>query len=156
MDYTEIFSKAIQLKSQYIFSDIKNLINAHNNFYCGDWDDWADIDWYRLTSRSGDYKSYGFLCAEYPIALLSDDCPEELQHLLDEIGILNTKLQEPMCCDEKILKQYVHYRMVFDERFIDNCNYSFDDERFLAVLERLETGHKRYIDSGDFTMDEIR
>ncbi len=158
MDYTEIFSKAIALKSQYHFASTQKCINSHNDFHCGDYDDWADNDWYRLTpTRAVSYdKCYGYLCAEYPVALLSDHCPEKLKQLLDEIGVLYTKLEEPMRCEEAILQQYVHNTKVFDESFIDKCDYSFEDERFLMVLDRLETGHKQYIDSAQFTMKEIR
>ena len=158
MDYTEIFSKAIELKSHYNFDEIKKCINAHNDFHCGDYDDWADNAWYLLTPTwvvSYD-KCYGYLCAEYPIALLSDYCPGKLKRLLVENGVICTQLDEPMSCDESILQQYVHDMKVFDENFVEKCEYSFDDERFLKLLYKLETGHKQYIDSGSFTMKEIR
>ena len=158
MDYTEIFTKAIENKSSYDFETVRKNINSHNSFYCGDWDEWADIHWYRLTPESvvSYDKCYGFLCAEYPVALLTEYCPYELKSLFDELGILNTALEEPMSCDENILRQYISYPMVFDETFIDRCDYSCDDERFAMVLKRLETGKKHYIDSSSFTMEEIR
>ena len=33
MDYTEMFSKAIELKSHYSFDEIKKCIDAHNDFH---------------------------------------------------------------------------------------------------------------------------
>ena len=41
-DYTEIFSKAIELKNSYDFKAVMGSINANNDLQCGDWDDWAD------------------------------------------------------------------------------------------------------------------
>ena len=158
MDYTEVFKKAIENKSNYNFESVRKNINSHSSFYCGDWDAWADNHWYRLTPEcvvSYD-KCYGFLSAEYPVALLTEYCPYELKSLFDELGIINTRLEEPMSCDENILRQYISYPMVFDETFIDKCDYSCDDERFAMVLKRLETGKKYYIDSSCFMMDEIR
>lgn len=50
-DYTELFSKAVELKSGYDFTAVSNRINAHNDLQCGDWDDWADNRWYRLCPK---------------------------------------------------------------------------------------------------------
>lgn len=158
MDYTELFANAIEIKDNYDFKSVRMVINSRNSFHCGDWDDWADNNWYLLTPQfavSYD-KCYGYLCAEYPVALLTEHCPYELKQLFDNIGVLNAKFEEPMSCNEDILRQYIRYPMVFDERFIDKGEYSFNDERFLKVLERLETGRKNYIDSSSFTMKEIR
>mgnify|MGYP003408989954 FL=1 len=157
-DYTVLFSKAIELKGRYDFKAVSNIINAHINLQCGDWDDWADNRWYRLcpkTPCSYD-KCYGFICASYPVALLTEYCPEVLERTLDESGILHTEFVEPMRCDEEILRKFVPQRIIFDESFMDNCDFSFDDERFFWVCQKLETGHQNYIDAGSFTMAEIR
>lgn len=149
MDYTNIFKNAIDNKDDYDFQRICKVINSHKDFRCGDWDDWADDYWYLLrpTIVVSYDKCYGYLCAEYPVALLTKHCPDELINFFDEFEILHTTLEEPMSCNEKILQQYVHDKMVFDENFLDSSDYSFDDERFLLVLYRLETGKKQYIDS---------
>ena len=157
-DYTEILSKAAELKSGYDFTAVSSRINAHHGLQCGDWDNWADIRWYRLcpkTPCSYD-KCYGFICSSFPVALLTEYCPEALKQLLDEVGILHTELVEPMRCDEGILRKYVPQRIIIDESFMDNCDFSFDDERFFWVCQKLETGHQNYIDAGSFTMAEIR
>jgi hypothetical protein len=157
-DYTVLFSKAIELKGRYDFKAVSNIINAHINLQCGDWDDLADNRWYRLcpkTPCSYD-KCYGFICASYPVALLTEYCPEVLERTLDESGILHTEFVEPMCCDEEILRKFVPQRIIFDESFMDNCDFSLDDERFFWVCQKLETGHQNYIDAGSFTMAEIR
>ena len=157
-DYTEIFSKAGELKSGYDFTAVSSRINADHDLQCGDWDNWADNCWYRLcpkTPCSYD-KCYGFICSSFPVALLTEYCPEALKQLLDEVGILHTELVEPMRCDEEILRKYVPQRIIFDERFMDNCDFSFDDERFFWVCQKLDTGHQNYIDAGSFYMAEIR
>ena len=94
--------------------------------------------------------------ASYPVALLTGYAPEALIQILDEAGILHSELVEPMCCDEEILRKYVPGRIVFDESFMDNCNFSFDDERFFWICQKLDTGQQSYIDAGSFTMAEIR
>lgn len=64
-------------------------------------------------------------------------------------------LEEPMRCDEQILRQYVPQKTVLDECFPDG-EYDINDVRFQMVLDRLENGQKNYIDAGCFTMKEIR
>lgn len=156
MNYTNLFSKAIECKEHYDFQAVKERIDACKDYHCGDWDEWADDMWYMLTPSDGAFACYGYICAEYPVALLTENCPQGLIDILGELGVLTAELDEPMSCNEKILKQYVHGKMVFDELFVDKGDYDFDDERFEKVLERLETGCKRYVDSSCFTIKEIR
>lgn len=157
-DYTPLFSKAIELKDRYEFRTVSKCINAHTDLQCGDWDNWADDRWYRLCPKTScSYeKCYGFICTSYPVALLTEYCSEELKQILDENGILHTELVEPMCCDEEILRKYVPHHIVFDESFMDNGDFSFDDERFFWICQKLDTGHQSYIDAGCFSMTEIR
>lgn len=157
-DYTEIFSKAVELKESYDFGAVRNMINARNDLQCGDWDDWADDHWYRLCPKTpcSYEKCFGFICASYPVALLTKFCPEGLKQILDDLGVLHTELVEPMRCDEAILKQFVPERTVFDESFMENNDISTDDERFFLVYQRLESGYQGYIDAGSFKMKEIR
>ena len=157
-DHTEIFTKAIEKKEQYDFETVRRLIDAHDVLQCGDWDDWADDRWYRLCPKKpcGYDKCYGFISAAFPVALVTKNCPEDLKKLLDENGILHTELEEPMSCDEDILRQFVPGCVVFDESFMESGDLSFDDERFFLYNQKLDTGHKGYIDAGCFTMEEIR
>ncbi|UKI16095.1 MAG: hypothetical protein L6V87_10490 [Ruminococcus sp.] len=82
------------------------IIDSQNEFHCGDYDEWADNYWYMLTQQQ--MKSYdeyyGYLSLEYPIALLSENCPDKLKSLLSENGILHSLLEEPLSCDEKYTK----------------------------------------------------
>lgn len=84
MDYTKIFTRAIENKSKYEFRSVCRAINAFSNFHCGDWDNWADNYWYLLrpTIVVSYDKCYGYLCAEYPVALLTKHCPDELINFL--------------------------------------------------------------------------
>jgi len=157
-DYTEIFSKAIELKSSYDFKAVRNIINAHKDLHCGDWDDWADDRWYRLCPETpcSYEKCYGFICASFPVALLTEYCSAELKQILDDAGVLFGELVEPMRCEEEILRQFIPQCIVFDESFMDSGDFSPDDERFFWVCQRLDSGHQGYIDAGNFTMEEIR
>ena len=157
-DYTEIFSQAIKKKESYDVKKLEQIINSQNEFHCGDYDEWADKYWYMLIpkklKRYDEY--YGYLSKEYPLALLSEKCPDKLKAIFSENGILYSLLEEPLSCDENILKQYVHGKIVFDEHFVDTCDYSFDDERFFWLMQKYETGFQNYIDSGCFMIKEIR
>jgi len=157
-NYTEIFSQALKMKEGYDVKKLKKIIDSQNEFHCGDYDEWADNYWYMLTPQQ--MKSYdeyyGYLSLEYPIALLSENCPDKLKSLLSENGILHSLWEEPLSCDENILKQYVHDKIVFDEHFVDSCDYSFDDERFFWLMQKYETGFQNYIDAGCFMFSEIR
>lgn len=157
-DYTEIFSKALDSKADYDFKKVAEIIDSQEEFHCGDYDEWADHYWYMLIPKQikSDDEKFGYLSLEYPVALLTENCPEKLKRILSENGILHSLLDEPLSCDENILRQYVHDKIVFDEHFVDSCDYSFDDERFFWLMQKYETGHQNYIDSSCFMINEIR
>lgn len=157
-DYTEIFSKAIRYRAGYNAEKIGKIINAQENFNFGDFDEWIEEHWYLLSAKKivSDDEYYGYLSSEYPVALLSESCPDRLKQILDENGIFHTELIEPLSCDEDVLKQFVHHKKVFDEHFLDDGDFSFEDERFALVLERLENGFQRYVDASHFLFSEIR
>ncbi len=158
MNYTELFSKAAGLGRSYDFEAVRMRINAEDGLNCGDWDEWADNIWYMLTPAwaPGQFENYGYICTEYPVALLTDKCPDKLRRLLGKLGILYTRLEEPMRCDEEVLKKYVPHKAVFDESFLDRWDCNPDDERYQLVLDRIENGWKRYVDAGCFMFGEIR
>ena len=158
MDYTKTFSKAIERCKQYDFELVRNSIDAAGELKCGDWDDWADNLWYRLCPKKpcGYDKCYGFLCAAYPVALLSENCPDDLKKLLDDNKVLYARLDEPMSCDEVVLQKYLPERKVFDESFMDSGDFSFDDDRFYWYNQKLDTGHQNYVNAGCFMFNEIR
>ena len=98
---------------------------------------------------------YGYISVQFPVAFIFDNCPETVKSLLSENNIFYTRFDHNLSCEEETLKKYIPYKCVIDESFLDNCDYSFDDYRFLYVLERLETGNKYYIDAADFTFEDI-
>lgn len=157
-DLTDIFSRAIELSADYRPKKVAAMISRLYDIDCLVEDDCADDNWYLISSRhiksAEDY--YGYLSCRYPVALLTKYCPKNLAAFLDFNKILITDFEEPLSCDENILKQYVPDKKVFDEGFLDNCDYSFDDERYLMVLYRLEGKGKLYIDSGNFLFNEIK
>lgn len=99
--------------------------------------------------------NYGYLSIQYPVALIKENCPEIIRRILAENNILFTELEEPMRCNEDILRKYVDRRLIDESAFL-NGNFSFDDERFDFILNRIETGYSCYIDASNFMFNDIR
>lgn len=158
-DYTEIFSKAVELSSGYDIDKISVLINAVGDNYCGTDSEWCTYRWYYLCRETEDnmlVDDYGYLSVDYPVALIKENCPDIIKSVLAENNILLTEFEEPMCCNEDVLRKYVHGRRVIDETvFLNNGDFSFDDERFELILERIETGERYYIDAENFMFSDI-
>lgn len=159
-DYTEIFLKAINLSTGYDIKKISEIINSIGDNYCGEDGEWGEYFWYLLCEVTLDNMItdiYGYLSKNYPVALIKKNCPEIIKHTLEENNILVTELEEPMCCKEDILRNYVcRSRRIIDENaFLNNGNFSFDDERFDMILYRIETGSHFYVDSGNFMFHDI-
>ena len=157
-DYTEIFSKAIDLSAGYDIKKISEIINSIGDNYCEETDDWGEYYWYFMCKETPDNKlvdTYGYVSKYYPVALIKENCPEIIKHTLEENNILVTELEEPMCCNEDILREYVDRRVIDENAFLNNGNFSFDDERFDMILYRIETGYSCYIDAGNFMFDDI-
>ncbi len=158
-NYTEIFSKAIDLSPQYDIDKISDIINSIGDNYCGTDDEWCSYNWYYLCRETENNlltDIYGYLSAEYPIALIKENCPEIIISVLAENNILFTEFEEPMCCNEDILRKYVHGRCVINESaFLNNGDFSFEDDRFELILQRLETGRQYYIDAENFMFSDI-
>ena len=156
-DYTEIFSKAIELSSGYRIENIADIINSTDGNYCGTDDEQCSYLWYDLCKKTADNKmgdNYGYLSIQYPVALIKENCPEIIRRILAENNILFTELEEPMRCNEDILRKYVDRRVIDESAFL-NGNFSFDDERFDLILDRIETGYSCYIDASNFMFDDI-
>ena len=50
-DYTEIFAKAIMLKSDYNAKSVGQVINAQGDLNFGDFDEWVIEYWYLLSPK---------------------------------------------------------------------------------------------------------
>ena len=83
------------------------------------------------------------------MALIKKDCPKSVIKIFLDIYI--AKFEESFSCDEKILKEYAPYKKILDDRFLEDCNFSFDDERLFYIYEGI-----KYITPYSFTFDEIR
>lgn len=153
-DYTEIFSKAIELSSGYDIKKIAVIINAIGDNYCGESGEWGSYNWYLLDNPKN---IYGYLSVDYPVALIKENCPDVIKSVLTENNILFTELEEPMCCNEDILRKYVctRRRVIDESAFLNDGNFSFDDERFDMILYRIETGSRLYIDASNFVFYDI-
>lgn len=157
-DYTEIFSEAIKLSSGYRVKNIADIINSTEDYYCGNYDEWGHYNWYYIVKKDKDHMilgDCGYLSIQYPVALIKENCPEIIKCILAENNILFTELEEPMCCNENILREYIDRRVIDESAFL-NGNFSFDDVRFELILDRLETGHSCYIDASDFMFKDIQ
>lgn len=103
------------------------------------------------------YDIYGYLSRKYPVALIKENCPDIIKYTLTENKILFTEFEEPMCCNEDILRKYIRGRCIIDESvFLNDGDFSFDDEKFELILHRLETGEHYYIDAENFMFSEIQ
>lgn len=157
-DYTEIFSKAIELSSGYRVKNIADIINSTDDNYCVTDNEWGEYNWYYIVEEDKDHMilgDYGYLSIQYPVALIKENCPEIIKRILAENNILFTELEEPMCCNEDILRKYVDRRVIDESAFL-NSDYSFDDEIFDLILYRIEKGSHCYIDASNFMFDDIQ
>ncbi|MDE5833949.1 MAG: hypothetical protein K2H26_00350 [Ruminococcus sp.] len=157
-DYTEIFSKAIEMSSGYDIKKICKIINSTGDNYCGESGEWGKYFWYLMCKETPDNKlgkTYGYISVEYPVALIKENCPEIIKNILAENNILFTELEEPMCCNEDILRKYVERHVIDENIFLNDGDFSFDNEIFDMILYRLETGHCCYIDAGNFMFNDI-
>ena len=158
-DYTEFFAEAIRKSAGYDAERACSVLNGHDAILCTDEIDCLDENFLFLYETDGWNPGalYGYLSMRFPAALLTAQCPAAVIAVLDQLHILHTDLEESMCCDPEILKQYAPQERyhIFNEDLLLAGDYSEDDERFRLVLYRLETGRKCYVDAGDFMFCEI-
>lgn len=151
-DYTDIFREAAGRAGSYDPQAAKAALNALPGIKCFVDSDCAYDDWFTVFDET---TLYGYLHCRYPLMLCKNCCPADLLQCLSDHKIMQTALEEPMCCDETVLRLFVSTDRILDERFLDNCDYSCEDERFLKFLNRLETGSASYIDASGFKFEEI-
>ena len=160
-DYTAFFAAAVRQSADYSAEFVQNMLNAFDTVLCTDEIDCIDENFLFIYCYDGrtPHTFYGYLSMHYPAALLTADCPALVKEILTEEHVLYTDLTEPMSCDADILRKFAPQRPmsfpVFNEDALLAGDISPDDERFLLVLSRLETGHKSYVDAGEFYLREI-
>ncbi|MBR5372713.1 MAG: hypothetical protein IK130_10935 [Oscillospiraceae bacterium] len=157
-DYTAFFSRALRQPMNYNADWVNSMLNAYDRLACFE-DDTLDRNWFVLYETDGwvTLETYGYLSAHHPAALLTAACPPHIVRILDGLHILHTDFEEPMRCDPEILKGYApqqRYHIFNEDEFVGG-DFSEEDERFLLVLHRLQTGQKLYVDAGCFLLHEI-
>lgn len=151
-DYTEIFSKAIELSSGYDVKKIAVIINAIGDNYCGESGEWGHENWYILDNPE---KIYGYLSVDYPVALIKENCPDIIKSVLTENNILFTEFEQPMRCKEDILQKYVENLVADDYVLFNDSEFPFADERFRPIFEMLTTDVHHHINADNFMFYDI-
>lgn len=158
-DYTEIFAAALRQSEGYSADAVQSALNAYDTIFCTDDMDCLYENFLFLYETDGWNHGalYGYLSVYHPLALLTEHCPAFVKEVLQQQHILFTSLEEPMCCDAEILRQYAPQPayIIFNEDALISGNPSPDDAHFRLVLQRLETGCQPYVDAGNFRFCEI-
>lgn len=147
---TNIFSDGIRFSDGYNHYEIIKQINRLEGIF-SDLDD-KGANWDIIWSLKGKISQvYAFFSKRYPVALVKENCPELIVYMLKKCGILIAPFDSVFSCDEAILKRYAPHIIMLDDRFLDDCNFSLDDEKLFYIYENI-----KYITPYSFTFDEIR
>lgn len=147
---TEIFKKGIAVSEGYDHLDILKKINKLENVF-GDMDDGGG-NWDLVWGKKGEQSIiYAFFSRFYPVALVKDECTKEVISLFQDNSILIAKFQEPFSCDEEVLKKYARCKNILDDRFLNDCDFTLEDDRLFYIYEGIS-----YITPYSFSFDEIR
>lgn len=136
-DLTDIFRKGILNSENYnpktIQSKLENLPDIRCEFY----DDSPLDNWYLITrdDEKGVAEYYGFLSYRFPVALLMENCPDNIRQLLNENGIITGDFSRKCSCDEDILRQYAPQSClhIIDDRKLIDGRISFDSQEFITI-----------------------
>ena len=148
-DLTEIFKKGISNSQNYNKYTVINKINTLFNINCSDADryNWCLI-WETLSDSNN--VIYGYLSQHYPVAIVNNNCRDDLLKILNELSISIAHFNEPFCCDESILKKYAPYTQIIDDRFLESTDFSLDDDRLYDIYQGI-----KYVTPYCFRFDEI-
>lgn len=153
-DLTKVFEAGIRESDNYDPYKIIKIFNKTEYYNCSDDDEASWMPIWENKERKSIY--YAYVSQFFPAALVKETCPEPVKNILIENGIYIAKFDEPFSCEEDILKKYVRNgQIIIDDRFLDNCDFSFDDERLFWIYQCLEHGRK-YVAPYCFTFEEIR
>ena len=172
-DLTGLFRKGIENGTGYDDYDVQKAVSTLPGISC-DLDD-EGANW-RLILKGACTKEahiLGFLSRYYPVALLVGNCPNELTEKLreknvaaeffgsdcpkrdvikyEERELVQYRFDESFSCDEEILRKYAPFKRIMDDRFLDDGDFSPDDERLSFIYDKIP-----YITPYSFTFDEIR
>lgn len=135
-DLTDIFRKGILNSADYDPKAIENKLETLPDIWCLVNPD-KFYNWYYigLTNGKSLIEYYGFLSQRFPVALLMENCPDNVRELLEENGILTDSFSRRCSCDEEILKQYaprLAYHIIDDRKLLDG-RISFDSDEFIVI-----------------------
>ncbi|MDE6665842.1 MAG: hypothetical protein K2K14_06605 [Ruminococcus sp.] len=133
-DLTDIFRKGILNSADYnpkiIEHQLENLPNI-----CLWYDDWH-FSWYYIyiKDEKGVEEDCGFLSRHFPVALLMENCPDNVRNLLKNNNIFTNNFSRRCSCDEEILKQYASEELsIVDDRKLLDGRISFDSKEFEII-----------------------
>lgn len=135
-DLTDIFRKGILFSERYYCKDIERKIESLPNVWCMlAYDSRRNFYYIGKTDGRSLTEYYGFLSVVFPVALLAENCPDNVRQLLAENGILTGDFNRKCSCDEEILKKYVPRPNVpiIDDRKLLDGRISFDSDDFLTI-----------------------
>lgn len=136
-DLTDVFTKGILNSENYnpktIQSKLENLPDIRCEFY---YDSPFD-NWYLITrdDEKGVAEYYGFISYRFPVALLMENCSDNICKLLKENGIFTDEFHRRCSCDENILKKYAPEANlpIIDDRKLLDGRISFDSQEFITI-----------------------
>lgn len=151
-DISVILEKALSLADEYDSKLVSDEIEKIPNIWCRLEDD-SNLKWYLISKSDGEtvIKYYGYLSAEFPVALLIRDCPDNVLKILCNRGILQEELYERYSCKETVLEKYIENCILIDDRFLYDASIPFDEELFLKIDEGIN-----YINPYNFKFDDIK
>lgn len=151
-DLTNTFLKGIIKGQTYKPYDVSSAINRIDRLSCDLDDEGGNWELILLHEENRNkYKTGGYLSRYYPVAILKDYCPEKLINILRNYNVFIEFFDESFSCDEDVLRKYAPFTRILDDRFLDDGNFSLDDERLFYIYENI-----KYVTPYSFTFDEIR
>ena len=118
-DVTEIFRKAADEHDTYYYETVRYALESDPEIWCVPDSDsnekWAYIG---RTENNDMVESYGFLCVDFPVALMKDNCPDKIKRTLDKCRVLHTSFDDELSCDEAVLREYLTEVLIIDDRFL--------------------------------------
>lgn len=148
-DLTDVFKKGIESSEGYNGNKFIRDVNKYTKYHCDDADEsnWILI-WENIGQRS---IIFAFVSQIYPVALIKKECPEIIIQFLKDNNIHIADFREPFSCDEEVLRKYKFGKNILDDRFLDNDDFSLDDDRLFYIYNNI-----KYVTPYSFTFEEIR
>jgi len=135
-DLTDTFRKGILNSADYNFKNIQFKLETLPYIWCMENSDTYE-NWYYIgrTGRKLLKENYGFLSVYFPVALLMENCPDNVRNLLKDNNIFIDDFSRKCSCDEEILKKYAPelYPPIIDDRKLLDGRISFDSDEFIRI-----------------------